>query len=185
MLLSLSWHLGPSHCLATQDRQRSQAHASTNYIIRYIGTYPRRRFGCHLSAVAMKLRSSRCTTTDVRKRLSYIRDRPPPTSELTCDAAKLRKITIWQNLLKEKCWVPPVFCLKQYKKLSPLAIVTPRMCSHRRWIPVSSRWRGASGGWWCPFCNSTCFHLFPCVKQSVSMQETTCFLVRNKSVHNV
>ena len=32
----------------------------------------RRRLGCHLSAVAMKLRSSRCTTTDVRKRLSHI-----------------------------------------------------------------------------------------------------------------
>ena len=89
-------------------------------VLKHPRTYPRRRFVVICLLWLRNLRDSWFTTTDVRKRLSYIRDRPPPTSELTCDGAKLRKFTIRQNLLKEKCFVPPVFCLKQYKKLSPL-----------------------------------------------------------------
>ena len=48
---------------------------------------------CHLSAVMIgNLRDSRVTTTDVRKRLSYIRDRPPPTSEPANDGTKIQII---------------------------------------------------------------------------------------------
>ena len=48
------------------------------------------------------MRDSRPTTTDVRKRLSCIYDRPQPTGELTNDVAKLQKSWEWAKKKAEK-----------------------------------------------------------------------------------
>lgn len=68
-----------------QSHRIDNAHQPTPARTIYYKVYrnaPRRRLGCHLSAVEMSLRSSCVTTTDVRKRLSH-KIRPPSAHKLS------------------------------------------------------------------------------------------------------
>ena len=75
--------------LITQDRQRSLAHASTDYIFKVYRYAPRDASLPSACCDEWNLRSSRPTTTDVRKRLSYTIRPPAHPSGLTSDAAKI------------------------------------------------------------------------------------------------